>query len=134
MADLLVLGPRKRKLNSCFADDGDAVPLSNPKRIKPALNATAKHVPRIWRRHTSVQDSGDEHNTEPGVSARSSPLESVQGSDGEEGSGEGHEDPIDVDGDWDEPFEESAEDELGERQVSQSLPWWVLCGRGSLTH
>ena len=114
MADLLVLGPRKRKLNSRFADNGDAVPLSNPKRIKPALNATVKYVPRIWHRHTSVQDSGNEHNTEPEVSAQSSPLESVQGSDSEEGSGEGHKDPIDVDGDWDEPFEESAEDELGE--------------------
>lgn len=114
MANLVVLGPRKRKPNSRFADDGDVVPLSNPKKVKPAPNVTAKHVPRVWRRHPSVQESGEELDTEPAVSARPSPSEPAQGSDDEESAGEGHEDPIDVDGDGDELFEESADDELGE--------------------
>jgi hypothetical protein len=125
MADLhlIVLGPRKRKDPSRFEDNGDPGPVSRNKKIKPALVATEKPLPRAQQHHPSVQDleAGDEANV--AITARQAPPQNTSGI-AEEDNGSGDEaalenddkNPIDVDEEVDGPVKsgESAEDELGE--------------------
>jgi hypothetical protein len=94
---LIVSGPRKRKENSWFVDNGDPGPLVRNKKVKLASNAaekpSEKHIPRAQAAehcHPSVQGLEDA---------------TLENSD---------ESPIDVNGEEDEPLEESADEELGE--------------------
>jgi len=116
MADnqLVVSGPRKRKPNRRFADNGDPVPLSR-KKNKSAQDPTTNHIPSIHHRHTSSQESGEDSDTNAAASARKTAPSTTPttGSDIEDDLDNGHENPIDVDGAWDEPLEENADDELG---------------------
>jgi hypothetical protein len=130
MADpqLIVLGLRKRKENSCFVDNGDLGPLPRTKKVKPTQNSAMGHVPKHQDTHTCGHldiERGNEHNANAALTTQhTSPQRTDEFSEGvdrgnhgdnpENSSKDPGEDLIDVDREEDEILEESADDELGE--------------------
>ena len=120
---LIILGPRKRKENSQFADNGDPGSPVRNKKTKLASNATQNHVPSAQHRHASVHGSEASDNTNVAGQTLSQNTNGVT----KPVDGQGNEDSlenrdknvIDVDR-ADEPVEESADDELGECLIKMS--------------
>ena len=105
MADsqLIVFGPRKRKENSRFADNGDPGPLPRVKKAKMTTKTATENVPtcqgspKSTDRFSKGVDGGNTDEDSP-----------------ENNSEDPCEGPIDVDEEEEEILEESVDEELGE--------------------
>ena len=130
MADpLIILGPRKRKENSWFADNGDPGPLVRNKKTKLASNATQEYIPSAQHRHPSVQRSEGSDNTnvagQTSSQSTSGVSKPVDGRGDEDSLEDIDKNVIDVDRE-DKPVEESADDKLGACLIKMSPNQLVL--------
>lgn len=104
MADsrLIVFGPRKRKENSRFADNGDPGPLPRVKKAKMTTKSATENVPMCQGSPKSTDQFSK------GVDGGNADEDSL-----ENNSEDPCEGPIDVDEEVDEILEESVDEELG---------------------